>query len=416
MSLRGVFQPPGDKSISHRTALFSLLAQGRARVENFSPCADVRSSLDAALALGAQADLDGEDLVISGCRGRLKPAAHINCGNSGTTLRLLMGILAGGAGDYLLDGDASLRKRPMERVAAPLRQMGAEVQCAYGTCPVHIRGGRLHGIDFELPVASAQLKSAVLLAGIQADGQTLVRERVTSRDHTERMLRLMGGTISKTGDAWLVQRSSLTLPDLFRVPGDASSAAFFLCAGAIIPDSDVTAEGVLLNPTRSGFLEVLARMGARVEIERQGDEPEPWGRVRVRYSPNLIGCRIKAEEIPSLVDEVPILALVATQAHGTTIFEQVGELRVKESDRLAAIASQLTAMGANIVAEKETLSVEGPTRLNAPSHLDAFGDHRIAMTLRVAGLLEDAWPIIDSEDSIAISYPGFHDTLAELRR
>jgi 3-phosphoshikimate 1-carboxyvinyltransferase len=327
-----------------------------------------------------------------------------------------MGILAGGEGDYVLDGDASLRKRPMERVAAPLRQMGAEVRCEHGACPVRIKGGKLHGIDFELPVASAQLKSAVLLAGIQAEGRTLVRERMMSRDHTERLLRLMGASVSRTGDAWLVQRSSLTLPDLFRVPGDASSAAFFLCAAAIIPDSDVTAEGILLNPTRSGFLEVLTRMGARVEIERQGDDPEPWGLVQVRFSPGLIGCRIRAEEIPSLVDEVPILALVATQAHGTTIFEQVGELRVKESDRLAAIASQLTAMGANIIAERETLSVEGPTPLKAPSRLDAFGDHRIAMTLRVAGLLADAWPIIDSEDSIAISYPSFHHALAELRR
>jgi len=415
VSLRGVFQPPGDKSISHRTALFSLLAKGRARVENFSPCADVRSSLDAALALGAEADLNGDSLVITGSYGRLRPAAHIDCGNSGTTLRLLMGILAGGEGDYLLDGDASLRKRPMERVAAPLRRMGAKAQCEHGACPVRVRGTKLHGIDFELPVASAQLKSAVLLAGIQADGQTRVRERVASRDHTERLLRIMRAFISKTGAAWLVQRSSLTLPDLFRVPGDASSAAFFLCAAAIIPDSDVTAEGVLLNPTRSGHLDTLIKMGARVEIERQGDEPEPWGRVRVRFSPGLTGRRIRAEEIPSLVDEAPILALVATQAHGTTVFEQVGELRLKESDRLAAIASQLTAMGANVGAEEETLAIEGPAKLKVPSRLDAFGDHRIAMTLRLAGLLADAWPVIVGEDSIAISYPRFHETLAELR-
>jgi len=394
----------------------SLLALGRCAVENFSPCADVRSSLQSVELLGGVVTRRGRQLEITAPMGSPVVKARIDCGNSGTTMRLLMGILAGRNGEFILDGDESLRKRPMERVASPLRLMGASVECREGRCPVKIRGTDLRGIQWDLPVASAQLKSAILLAGIQAQGTTSVREIIPSRDHTERLLGLMGAIISCDGTVWNVSRSILAMPGNFFVPGDSSSAAFFLCAAAIMPGSEVTAERMLLNPTRIGFLDVLRRMGATVEVEVLNQEPEPWGRVVVRYSPDLAGCAITREEIPALVDEVPILALVATQASGVTVFDGVGELRVKESDRLAAIASQLGLMGARITAESDTLTVEGPTALAAPSRLDSYGDHRIAMTLRLAALLADAEPAIAGEDSVNISYPGFHGALKELAK
>lgn len=414
MSLKGAFSAPGDKSMSHRIALVSILARGETRVSNIAPGEDVRSSLNAVKLLGSGVRDDRDTIVVTGAEGVISKRATVDCGNSGTTMRLLMGILAGRKGEFILDGDDSLRRRPMERVAAPLRSMGAHVTCQEGRCPVRIGGGALVGFEYKLPVASAQLKSAVLFAGIQAEGDTRVIEPVPSRDHTERLLALLGADISAAGNSILVRKSSLALPESFRVPGDASSAAFFICAACIMPGSDVTAENVLLNPTRTGFLNVLRRMGAQVEIVPQGNEPEPWGTVRARFSPDLIACRISAEEIPSLVDEVPILALVATRAEGTTVFDGVGELRVKESDRLAAVAEQLGLMSARLRIEGDSLLVDGPAELKAPPELRSFGDHRIAMMLRLAGLAAGAEPAIEGEDSTSISYPGFHDTLKGL--
>lgn len=415
MSLKGIFSAPGDKSISHRIALISVLARGETRISNVAPGEDVRSSLQAVKLLGSDVRSDGNTVVVTGAEGTIKQDAAVDCGNSGTTMRLLMGILAGKRGEYILDGDDSLRRRPMERVATPLRSMGAQVTCEDGRSPVRITGGALSGIQYTLPVASAQLKSAVLFAGIQAEGTTQVIEPVPSRDHTERLLALLGANISTAAGSIFVRRSSLALPESFRVPGDPSSAAFFICAACILPGSDVTAEGVLLNPTRTGFLEVLKRMGALVEVIPQGNEPEPWGTVRARFSPDLTACTINAEEVPSLVDEVPILALVATRAQGTTVFEGVGELRVKESDRLAAVAEQLGLMSGRLRVEGDSLIVDGPTDLKAPARLCSFGDHRIAMMLRLAGLIAGAEPEIEGEASTSISYPGFHETLRGLR-
>ena len=414
MSLRGSFQPPGDKSISHRIALLALLARGECRVENFSPCADCAASLAALRGLGGGVEEEGEALAIRGAGGKLVPEAEMDCGNSGTTMRLLCGVLAGVEGEYTLDGDESLRRRPMARVARPLRLMGAQVKTRDGRPPLAVRGGGLQGIDYHLPVASAQLKSALLLAGLQAEGETVIHEPAPSRDHSERLLRLMGADLQGGEGVWRVRRSRLVLPGSFRVPGDASSAAFFLCAAAILPGSRLSAGGVLLNPTRTGFLSVLERMGARLEVQRQGEQPEPWGRVTVEHGPELTACRVAAEEIPLLVDEVPILALVATQARGTTVFEGVGELRVKESDRVAALLSQLGALGARLTVRGEDLLVHGPTVLAAPAELESFGDHRIAMTLRLACLLAGGESRIRGEECTAISYPGFHRQLEEL--
>ncbi len=414
MLLRGAFAPPGDKSISHRIVLISRLADGECVVRNLAPGEDVGSSLKAVKLLGTDVQDLGDRVSIRGAGNAFEHRVNIDCGNSGTTMRLLMGILAGTGGEFVLDGDDSLRRRPMERIAVPLRLMGAQVDTRSGRCPVIVRGKGLKGIQYELPVASAQLKSAVLLAGLQAEGPTVVREPAVSRDHTERLVALCGGDIQVSDREVRVQRSALVLPSSLYVPGDVSSAAFFLCAAAIIPGSKVTAEKVLLNPTRNGFFHVLDRMGADIITQVLGDTPEPWGIVRARYSPDLKGCEIAAEEVPSLVDEVPILALVATQARGTTVFRGVSELRVKESDRLAAVRDQLGAMGAKIAIDGDSLIVEGPAHLKAPALLDSFGDHRIAMTLRLAGLLADAKPVIQGEESTAISYPQFHQTLEAL--
>ncbi|KMY66496.1 hypothetical protein AAU61_15155 [Desulfocarbo indianensis] len=407
MSLKGAVNPPGDKSISHRLGLLSLLAKGRCQVANFSPCADCASTLAAARLLGVGVEQSGDRVALTGAAGELT-SAEVDCGNSGTTMRLLMGILAGRPGSFTLSGDESLSRRPMQRVADPLNAMGAQVRCREGKPPIAISGAPLHGVEHKLPVASAQLKSALLLAGIQAEGQTLVAEPAPSRDHTELLLKACGADISRQDGLWRVSRSGLTLPPTLRVPGDASSAAFFICGAVVTPGSRVEAHDVLLNPTRAGFLKVLQRMGARIDIQEQGRDPEPWGLVSAAYSPDLRACQVEAWEIPLLVDEVPILALAATQARGVTVFKQVGELRIKESDRLGAIVSQLGAMGAKLEERGEDLLIHGPAKLSAPDHeLDSFGDHRIAMTLAMAGEAAGQAPRIKDADCAAISYPGF---------
>jgi len=414
MRLQGSITPPGDKSISHRLGLFALLAEGACTVENYSPCADCTSTLNAARLLGAGVT-QGENVVeLCGADGRLNPG-QVDCGNSGTTMRLLMGILAGRQSEFTLAGDDSLSRRPMQRVADPLNAMGADIRCHEGRPPVVIKGGQLHGIEHRLAVASAQLKSALLLAGIQAEGETRVTEPAPSRDHTELLFKACGANISQQNGAWCVKQSRLSLPASLRVPADASSAAFFICGAVITPGSLIEVRDTLLNPTRIGFLNVLRRMGADLKIVEHGNQPEPWGLVRAIYSPELKACRVKGAEIPLLVDEVPILALVATQAKGESVFREVGELRIKESDRLGAIVSQLRAMGADLEVLGDDLIVRGPTRLQVPEReLESFGDHRIAMTLAIAGVAAGRLPQVNGAECAAISYPGFAADLERL--
>ena len=414
MRLAGDFRPPGDKSISHRIALLALLAQGVCQVRGYSSSADCASTLAAVKTLGAGVRETPQGLTLQGAGGRLTAAARLDCGNSGTTMRFLMGILAGVEGSYELDGDDSLRGRPMERVAAPLRAMGARVSCVNGRPPVTVRGGGLQGAHHNLPVASAQLKSALLLAGMQAEGITTVREPHPSRDHTERLLAQTGAQIAQEDGAWLISRSLPRLPANYVVPADPSSAAFFLVGAALLPGSQVSAREVLLNPTRTGFLRVLERMGARLRVTPQNEEGEPWGVVQAQFSPGLAACRVTGEEIPSLVDEVPILALAATQAQGASVFENIGELRIKETDRIAAVISQLGAMGAKLHEDGDNLVVEGSTPLHLPGELESFGDHRIAMTLAVAGLLAGGRASVRQADCVAISYPTFTQGLERL--
>ena len=383
-------------------------------VNNYSTGRDCLSSLEAVRALGVKVNLVDRGFTLEGMGGNLPARAELDCGNSGTTMRLLMGALAAGEGTYVLDGDESLRNRPMGRVAKPLEMMGAHINCTDDKPPVTIRGGELDGIDYDMPVASAQLKSALLLAGVRASGITNISEPAPSRDHTERMLNLCGGPVEKRNRTWRIRRASLTLPEEFRVPGDASSAAFFLCAAAMIPGSEITADGMLLNSTRIGFLKVLDRMGVVMKIHQMGREPEPWGSVTVKHSGNMVARSVPAKEIPGLIDEIPILALTATQAYGTTTFHGVGELRIKETDRIAAIVDLLSAMGAKVEASRDDLKVEGPVKLQPVERLDSFGDHRMAMTARLAGLAAGCNPEILNEDCVAISYPEFADTLKAL--
>jgi 3-phosphoshikimate 1-carboxyvinyltransferase len=415
MRLRGSFAPPGDKSISHRVALLSLLAKGKCAVSNYSAAQDCMDSVRAVKLLGGSASFTGGNLNLVGSNRHFVKQADIDCQNSGTTMRLLMGILAGSRGRYVLTGDDSLMKRPMERIARPLVEMGAQICCEErGIPPVTVNGGSLVGIDYVMPIASAQLKSAILLAGVQADGVTRVTEEVKSRDHTELMLKQFGVDIFSENGSWVVKKSDMELPGFFNIPGDPSSAAFIICAAAMLPKSDLVAKGILLNVTRSKFLDKLTSMGAEIKIEFQVDSPEPWGDVRCVYSQRLSACEVTAGELPQLIDEIPILALLATQSEGVSVFHQIGELRIKESDRVAALVSELGKMGAKLEIKDEDLVIYGPTTLKPAGDLQSFGDHRIGMTLAIACMVANTTINIENIDCIAVSFPNFLTTLGEL--
>jgi 3-phosphoshikimate 1-carboxyvinyltransferase len=420
--LRGTVRVPGDKSISHRAVLFAAMAGGVSRLTGVLDSADVRSSLAAVRTLGASVEIAAEcggvlDLEITGWgeRGPQPPAGPIDCGNSGTTARLLTGILAGWPIEGILAGDESLSARPMGRVTGPLSEMGARFESAKGgRLPLRISGGGLRGIEYASPVASAQVKSAVLLAGLRAAGTTTVTEPAPSRDHTERLLPAFGVPVATDPAS---RRASVTGPAVLRahdvaVPGDPSSAAFFVAAALLVPGSEVTLPDVCLNATRVGFLRALERMGADVgAVPGTTIGAEPVGTITARYTPRLISTTITADEVPSLVDEIPVLALVATRAHGVTCFTGVAELRVKESDRLEAIARALSAFGAHVRTGPDWLEVSGVATL-AGATVPSLGDHRLAMAWAVAGLAASGTTTVSGFDATDVSYPGF---LGDLR-
>jgi len=423
LPLRGTLRVPGDKSLSHRAVLLAAMARGTSRLEALLDSDDVRSSIGAVRALGAGVRIlhEGDGLIdaeVTGWAdaGPTPPDGPIDCGNSGTTTRLLMGVLATLPGSATLVGDASLSRRPMRRVTEPLTAMGVGLASAPGgTLPVTVTGSPdLHPVDWTTSVASAQVKTAILLAGLQAHGRTTVHEPAASRDHTERMLPGFGVPVEVRGTAVSVEGPVVPTACDVRVPGDPSSAAFLLGAAAVCPGSCVTTQGVSLNPTRTGFLEVLRRMGASVSIgEGAGVGREPVGDITVRGDGRLHAVRVVASEVPSLVDEVPLLALVATFADGVTCFEQVGELRVKESDRLQAIIDGLGALGCRAWAEGDDLFVEGgaPTR---DATLCAAGDHRLAMCWALAGTCGGVRVTVEDIGCVSVSYPGFLADLARL--
>lgn len=421
--LRGTVRVPGDKSISHRAAILGGLARGSTRVTGFLASDDCLCTLAAMRAMGARVEIPaGEDparptdLAITGTSGTLaEPSGEIDCGNSGTAMRLLAGVLAAQSFSSRMTGDASLGSRPMGRIIRPLGEMGARLsgQGEKQTAPLFITGGQLSPIRYEMPVASAQVKSAILLAGLFTQGTTTVVQPETTRDHTERLfhhfglhLDIAGNTISITGPQTPVARD-------LHVPGDISSAAFWCVAAATIPGSDLVIEGVGLNPTRTGILDVLGRMGASVERQiTGGGDGEPYGKLRIRGG-RLQGTSIAGKEIPNVIDEIPVLAVAGALACGVTEIRDAAELRVKESDRIREVVHRLRAMGATVEEFHDGLRIEGPSKLRS-ARIESHGDHRIAMAFAIAGLSAEGVTEIMDTACIATSYPGFESTLRSL--
>ena len=400
---------PGDKSISHRSLLLGSLADGEGHVEGFPPSADCLATLSCVRALGVCVDVHDEASMMvqgRGLRGMQTPPAPLDCARSGTTMRLLAGILAGQRFDTVLSGAPQLLRRPMRRIAEPLDRMGASIETTDGHGPLTVRGRPLRGYDHALRVASAQVKSALLLAGLYADGPTTVRQPGPARDHTERMLVAMGADVQVSGLTVALRGPSSLSPLSLRIPGDISSASFLLVAATLVPGSTVTVLDLGINPTRTGLLDVLRAMGAEVSIEDERTEgDEPVAHVTARTS-DLRGVEVGGETVVRMIDEFPALAVVASQARGTTIVRDAAELRVKETDRIATTVAELRALGARIDPLPGGFVVEGPTPLRGTS-VDSHGDHRLAMALAVAGLVADGETVIRDAECINDSFPGF---------
>jgi 3-phosphoshikimate 1-carboxyvinyltransferase len=421
--LRGAVTAPPDKSISHRAALLAAMGSEPVRIDNYLKAADTRSTREAARALGAAVEAHFTGIIIcgNGLRGAQQPDGPIDVGNAGTLMRLLPGWLAGQDGrTFTLDGDASIRRRPVDRVAGPLRAMGARLQASEDRYPpLVVRGGPLRGIDFEMPVASAQVKSCVLLAALVADGPTTIVEPVPSRDHTERMLRARGVAIERSGLSLTLTPGAELGGGHIVVPGDFSSAAFFIAAAALVPGSAVVVENVCANWTRTGFLRILRRMGASVTADVEAPElagtipdGEPVVDVEVVAGP-LRGTTVEADEVPLAIDELPLVALLGCFAEGETVVRGAQELRVKESDRIATVAAGLHGLGADIEATEDGFVVRGSGGLRG-GQLHAHGDHRLAMMGAVAGLASREGVEVVGMEAAAVSYPGFVDDLAGL--
>lgn len=418
VSLQGNVQIPGDKSISHRALMLGAIAEGETIIEGLLLGEDPRSTAACFSAMGAEiSELNTKEVRVKGIGlGNLQePENVLDAGNSGTTMRLMMGLLASSPNRFFtVTGDHSLRSRPMSRVVNPLKEMGAQIWGRKGNtlAPLAIQGQQLKGIHYRSPIASAQVKSCILLAGLLADGQTTVTEPALSRDHSERMLRAFGANLeidhetnSVTIDPHPVLQGQKVI-----VPGDISSAAFWMVAAAIVPDSDLTIENVGINPTRTGIIEAMQMMGADMTLENPREVAgEPVADLRVQYS-QLRGCTIGGDIIPRLIDEIPIIAVAACFASGTTIIKDAEELRVKESDRLAVMAAELTKMGAKIIEHPDGLEITGGATLNG-AEMDSYTDHRIAMSLAIAALNANSEARIHRAEAASISYPTFVETL-----
>ena len=420
-SLRGRVRVPGDKSISHRAVLLGAIAQGDSCIRGVLRGGDCLATIGCIRGLGVTVDEpDGDTLVVRGrgLDGLQEPSNPLDCRSSGTTMRLLAGLVAGAGVMTVLSGSGQLNRRPMARVAEPLRRMGATVLGRQGgrLPPLAVQGGRLHGIDYALPVASAQVKSAIVLAGLYTPELTVVHEHPQgiSRDHTERMLRAMGAPIHSLGARVLSERPTHPLQPLdLEIPADMSSAAFLMVAALLTPGSRVELAAVTLNPTRTGLYDVLTAMGGQLTVENAHEVAgEPVGDVVVAHAP-LRGTTAAGEAVVRGIDELPILAVAATQAHGTTVVRDAAELRVKETDRIATVVEELRKLGAQIEARPDGFIVEGPTALRGCT-VDSHGDHRLAMALIVAGLVADGETVVRDTDCISDSFPGFERLLVRL--
>jgi 3-phosphoshikimate 1-carboxyvinyltransferase len=407
--LQGEVRLPGDKSISHRALMLGAIAGGTSRVRGLSEGADVMSTAACLRSLGVE--IEADQVRGAGMNGLRQAAGPLDCGNSGTTMRLLAGLLAAQAFESELGGDASLSRRPMDRVVEPLTRMGARASWP----PLRVGGGAsLHGIEYKTPVASAQVKSAVLLAGLYADGQTEVVEAVPTRDHTERMLRAMGADVNTSYGRSAVSRAGRLAPLDIDVPGDLSAASFWLVAGGLVPGSHLRMTGVGLNPTRTAFLELLRRAGFAISVSAEGDSGgEPIGTIEVGGARELHPITLEGGAAAEMIDELPVLAVAATQLPGTSRISGARELRVKESDRIAVMAESLSAMGADITATDDGWIIRGPRHLEG-ARVQSHADHRVAMAMAVAGMIADGDTDVEGADCVEISYPGFFDQLDAL--
>ena len=411
-NILGALRLPGDKSISHRYAMLAAIAQGTTRLSNFSTGADCASTLSCLRQLGCKIQRAPEGAIEIEGRDRLQmPAESLDCGNSGSTMRMLSGILAAHEFECELHGDESLSRRPMARIMTPLRQMGAEITAtANDRPPLRIRGGDLHGIEYKMPTASAQVKSAVLFAGLLAEGVTTVEEPFRTRDHSEQALRAFGAELSRSRNSVTIAGGQKLHAIQASVPGDISSASFFLCAAALFPDSNLVIEDLLLNPTRASLLDVLRMLGARIGIINLEDRHgELAGTVKLEYGP-LKGATISGGESVALIDELPVLAAIAPYTQEGIEIRDARELRVKESDRIALVAKNLRAMGAECEEREDGLRVPGNQKLHG-AEIDSGGDHRIAMAFSVAALRARGDSTIRGADAARISFPEFFEML-----
>lgn len=416
-SLQGNITVPGDKSVSHRSVMFGSIAKGKTTVSGFLLGEDCLRTIDCFQKLGVDIEVDGTNVTINspGIDGWTEPKEVLYTGNSGTTTRLMLGLLSGTNLHTIMTGDASIGKRPMRRVADPLRLMGAQIAGRDNGqyTPLAIQGGPLKAIDYKMPVASAQVKSAILLAGIRSEGTTVVREEEISRDHTERMLRQFGATVTVEDGVVSLQGGQTLTGTHVNVPGDISSAAFFLVAGAIAKNSRIVLQNVGVNETRDGIIEVLQKMGAKLSVSIDDENAaEPTAAITIETS-ELNSTTVEGSIIPRLIDEIPIIALLATQAAGRTIIKDAEELKVKETNRIDAVVNELKKLGANIEATDDGMVIEGPTPLHGGS-LKTYGDHRIGMMGAIAALIADGKVELDDADCIAVSYPTFFDHINNL--
>ena len=421
--LKGVITIPADKSISHRAIMFSSIARGKCTIKNFSSGADCHSTLNIFKQLGVNINQADDKTLIVQSDGRLKQSSFpLDAGNSGTTTRLISGILAGQDFDSVIVGDESLSKRPMKRIIEPLTLMGANIESVDGHLPLTIHGGKsrgklggkLSGIDYSSKLASAQVKSCILLAGLYAEGKTTVTEPFLSRNHTELLLDYLGADIHADGTSVTIQPSALTAKDI-TVVGDISSAAFFIVAGLIVPGSDFIIKDVGLNPTRAGITDITQRMGGEVKIiDKHIESGEEVGDLSVRYSDNLKGCTIEGEDIPRLIDELPVIAVLASQAEGQTVVKNAEDLRNKESDRIKCLVSELTKIGVNITETHDGFIIEGKSKIKGGAELESYHDHRLAMSFYIAGLIAEEEIAINGFEWTKISFPEFEELIDKL--
>ncbi len=417
--IQGHFTPPGDKSISHRAVMFGALAEGRSTFMHFLEAEDCLHTLMAFQALGVHAEHEAGTGKLTlqgrGLKSLTAPAKELYLGNSGTSMRLLMGILAGQRFECTLTGDPSLSVRPMKRVTQPLKLMGAQIKGRDNGnyAPLLIRGGRLQGIDFDNTLASAQVKSALLFAGLYAEGATRIQEPRTSRDHTEKLLKAAGARFTQMGNVMTIEPTETLRPLSFTIPGDFSAAAFFIAAAAMIPGSVLTVNNVGLNPLRTGMLEVLKRMGAAIETKTGTDFPEPCGTVSVEGR-RLQGTRITAPEIPGLIDELPVLMTVMALSEGESLISGAEELRVKETDRILSMVTNLNALGGRLKELPDGCLIQGVENMQG-GIVQSFGDHRTAMCMAIASLVSDGEIRIEDVDCVATSFPTFFEAFERLR-